>query len=213
MGRRFKALARAVAFAYRILQGAGLFLACVASLLIVVVMLREVIGRYGFNAPTGWADEVAGYLVAGLAFLGVAASVRSGQMLSVTLFTERIRQPWRDRAEGVAYLLSLAMGCLVLWFLADFALENFESGRATQSALLLKLWIPQAVLSAGLLLLLMELACQAFLKFFRPEAAVTVSSDQLIEDELAQVDVAGETLIQSDLPQAADPVEKAEVLR
>ena len=72
--------------------------------LIVLMMVYEVVARYGFNAPTFWAHEIAGLLGA-TAFLlaGAYCMVEDGHM-RITAFVDGMRIGWRRAFRIVGYL-------------------------------------------------------------------------------------------------------------
>ncbi|MBU4576823.1 MAG: TRAP transporter small permease subunit, partial [Proteobacteria bacterium] len=46
--------------------------ACWLTLMMMALLLREVIGRYLLNSPSGWVNEVNQYLLCALSMLGGA---------------------------------------------------------------------------------------------------------------------------------------------
>lgn len=130
-------------------------------LMLLAVMLREIVGRYVFNNPSGWAEEIAGYLVAGVTFLGAAYSLRSGNMISVTLLMDRLPHRVRGWFVGIGYLFSFLVLLLVLYYTSSWVLDNYLTDRRSNTGLRTRLWIPQAVMLLGLLGLEIELLRQA----------------------------------------------------
>ena len=81
---------------------------------IVAMMVYEVVARYGFNAPTIWAHELAG-LLAALAFIfGGAYCMAEDSHMRITAFVEsrgvgikRVSR-WLSLVAGTIYLAGLA---------------------------------------------------------------------------------------------------------
>ena len=68
---------------------------CVLVAVIVVVVVREVVLRYGFNAPSTWALDVARYLLLFTFFLALAPALESGHHVHVDLFDPLVPPAWR----------------------------------------------------------------------------------------------------------------------
>lgn len=81
---------------------------------IVAMMVYEVIARYGFNAPTIWAHELAGLLAAVAFIAGGAYCMADDSHMRITAFIET-RGPGFKR---VSHYLSLLAGGIYLAGLA-----------------------------------------------------------------------------------------------
>lgn len=153
--------------ASRILRGAVrahdmLFHALTAvSVVMVVVLLlvtlREVVGRFLFNDPSGWVNEVSGYLVAGITFLGAGYALRSGQMIAVTLMVDRVPQRVRRWLTGLGLLFSFLVLLVAVYYAFDWVIGNYQADRRSNTRLRTRVWIPQAVMLIGLVGLQIEL--------------------------------------------------------
>lgn len=89
-------------------------------LAIALLMTWEVVARYGFDAPTYWAHEIAGVLAA-LAFVfGGAACMAERSHMRIGLVADRLGPRARRAldllglAAGIVYLAGLAYGSLVM---------------------------------------------------------------------------------------------------
>ena len=97
---------------------------------IVAMMVYEVAARYGFNAPTFWAHEIAGILAAvAFVFGGVYCMVERSHM-RIGLLVDTARPSWRRLAEalsllcGAVYLGGLA---LAMWSISQKSLFRFST--------------------------------------------------------------------------------------
>lgn len=99
--------------------------ACFAA--IVLLMVYEVVARYGFNAPTIWAHE-ASVALASFAFIfGGAYCMAEGTHMRVTVLVEQNPtlerlSHWLSVAAGTVYLSGLAYAS---WRMADRAIFRF----------------------------------------------------------------------------------------
>ena len=79
---------------------------------IVLMMVYEVVARYGFGAPTFWAHEIAGLLGAVAFIMGGAYCMIDGSHMRVTALSERM-PPFVRRLADI-----LALGCGALYLAA-----------------------------------------------------------------------------------------------
>ncbi len=94
---------------------------------IILVMVYEVVARYGFNAPTAWAHEMS-VMLAGFAFIfGGAFCMAEGTHMRISVMVEN-----RPALERVSHWLSLTAGTIYLsglayasWRMADRAIWRF----------------------------------------------------------------------------------------
>ncbi|MEM8755864.1 MAG: TRAP transporter small permease, partial [Pseudomonadota bacterium] len=95
---------------------------------IVLMMVYEVVARYGFGAPTFWAHEIAGLLGAVAFLMGGAYCMTEGAHMRVTALTDRMP----PTARRLADILGLACGALYLgalsysgWLITQRSLFRF----------------------------------------------------------------------------------------
>lgn len=136
---------------------AGLLIAAV-----VLIILREVIARSAFNAPSVWADESMTYL-AGMAYAlggGYALLHRKHVLVDIAY------QPIVRRGGALKFFVDIAAFaifaayCLTLvWFGWDLASSSMEQGEGSGTLWNPPLWPVKLVIPvAGALLLLQGLA-------------------------------------------------------
>lgn len=124
---------------------------------IFVLMLLLSAGRApGFNIPAG--DDIISWCMAATAFLGLAHTFRSGEMIRVGLLIDRLEGRTRHAFEVV----SLCIGCGFVGFFAWHAVAmTYDSWRfhdMAQGVLAVPLWIPQLGYSGGLVILFIAFA-------------------------------------------------------
>src|SRR5215510_2074337 len=120
--------------------------------LIFVLMMVLSAGRpLGINLPAG--DDFTAWCMAAMAFLGLAHTFRSGEMIRVGLLIDRLE----GRTRHVIEIVSLCIGCGFVGFFAWHAVAmNYDSWRfhdMSQGVLAVPLWIPQLGYSGGLVIL------------------------------------------------------------
>lgn len=114
---------------YRILQRINLTLGVIAGIIVVVASIitsYDVLMRYGFDAPTTWAGELACYLMVYVVFLGLALALQNGAHVSVEMFLELAN----ERTQWVLRLLGgtivAVFGGILTWQTAVVAFDSFR---------------------------------------------------------------------------------------
>lgn len=77
---------------------------------IVVVMVAQVIARYGFNGSLIWAEELCRYLLIWMTFLLLGIGYETGEFVSLSVVPDMLTPRARD-------ILHLMMSVPLLWFL------------------------------------------------------------------------------------------------
>jgi TRAP-type C4-dicarboxylate transport system permease small subunit len=126
---------------------AGLFLIAIFLLMMAMSVGRE----FGINVKSG--DDITSWCMAAMAFLGLAHTFKSGEMIRVGLLTERLK----GRAKWLAEVFALAMAALFIgyfaWFAVDLVLTSWRLNDTSTGVLVVPLWIPQLGFTAGLAIL------------------------------------------------------------
>jgi TRAP-type C4-dicarboxylate transport system permease small subunit len=126
---------------------AGLFLVA-----IFVIMLALSAGRpLGIDVPAG--DDFASWAMAASAFLGLAHTFRSGEMIRVGLLVERIHGRPRQLIEIAALGIGTVAAIYFAWFAFDMTRTSYQFNDLAQGVIAMPLWIPQLGFSGGLIIL------------------------------------------------------------
>ncbi len=126
---------------------AGLFLIAIFLLMMSLSVGREL----GINVKSG--DDLAAWCMASMAFLGLAHTFKSGEMVRVGLLTERlpVRPKW------IAEVFALTMATLFIGFFAWQAVAmtytSWLINDTSTGVLVVPLWIPQTGFTAGIVIL------------------------------------------------------------
>lgn len=121
-------------------------------LAIFVLMMLLSAGRpLGISVPAG--DDFVAWCMAAMAFLALAHTFRSGELIRVGLVIERLS----GRARHVVELGALAIGTAFVGFFAFNAAEmtwqSWQFNDMSQGVVAVPLWIPQLGYSGGLCIL------------------------------------------------------------
>jgi TRAP-type C4-dicarboxylate transport system permease small subunit len=126
---------------------AGLFLIAIFLLMMGLSIGREV----GINIPAG--DDFASWCMAAMAFLGLAHTFRSGEMIRVGLLIDRLSGPTRRIFEIFSLVLGLAFVGFFAWHAVRLTYDSWRFNDMAQGVLAVPLWIPQLGYSTGLVIL------------------------------------------------------------
>jgi len=135
-------------------------LSAVAIAAAAVVLTWEVAGRYFFSIPSDWQDELSTFLLIGATFASAAwIQARRGHVAIDAL--SHLLSPPADRVRRImADVLSFLFVSFFAWKSAALLLEALADGQTTPSAWGPPLWIPYGCMSAGMILLAVQLLLQ-----------------------------------------------------
>jgi len=91
------------------------YLCAVLLFVIVAVVFTNVVGRYFFQAPLRWSDEVAQFLFLWLSYLGALAALMGGRHYSFPNLIDLLPARFRVAAKTVSDLIVLAMLAVLVW--------------------------------------------------------------------------------------------------
>ena len=155
-----RGLARALtAVADRLAAAAG----AVSGAAVVVMtglVTVEVLGRDLFNRSTLIADEMSGYLLVALTFLGLAPTLRGGGFIRIDTYHARLRGGGRVALDLAIHLLALGYAVLLDWYLWALTLDAWRLGTTSIQVSRTPLWIPQGCMALGGALLVVDLAAR-----------------------------------------------------
>jgi TRAP-type C4-dicarboxylate transport system permease small subunit len=135
---------------------AGLFLIAIFVLMMGLSIGREV----GFNIPAG--DDFASWCMAALAFLALAHTFKSGEMIRVSLVLDRLHGGIRRIVEVVCLLIGSAFVGFFAWHAARMTYDSWRFNDMAQGVLAVPLWIPQLGYSTGLAVLFIAFLDELF---------------------------------------------------
>lgn len=142
------------------LSEAGGYAAGAVSVLLTALIAVSVISRRVFNAPLLITEEISGYMMVALVFLGLAYTMKTESHIRADILLSHV--PLRARAvlEIIATLIALGFAALLAagtWRLvAEFYTQRTLSFRYLETPL----WIPGSLLVIGAALLGLQLVAQ-----------------------------------------------------
>jgi TRAP-type C4-dicarboxylate transport system permease small subunit len=146
---------------------------------VVVRALSNVIPWVPADIPVAW--EYSSYLMAATFTFGAAMTLRAGGHIRVTLVLARVSPAVRRRMEVVLAVLGAAFCGFLAWSMAYFTWRSFASGQTSVSSGTL-VWIPQALVTFGVILL----AVQFIARFFQAAFGLPLEDLSMRAGEVAE---------------------------
>ena len=125
----------------------GLFLIAIFVLMLLLSGGRPV----GLNIPAG--DDLVSWCMAATAFLGLAHTFRSGEMIRVGLLIDRLQGRIRHAVELAAIFVGAGFVGFFAWHAVRMTYDSWRFNDMAQGVLAVPLWIPQLGYSLGLVIL------------------------------------------------------------
>ena len=131
---------------------AGAFLVAIG-----VMSLIPVVGRLlGYAAHS--FDEFAGYCMAASSFLGLAWTLRCNEQIRMTLVLAMTKGGLRKGLEILCLATATFLSGFFAWATVQMAWLSYTLNDVSQGLVPVKLWIPQAGMALGLVILVIAFA-------------------------------------------------------
>jgi TRAP-type C4-dicarboxylate transport system permease small subunit len=139
----------------RVLDGLYLLAGYAAGAFLVIIFLLMMglsIGReIGVNIPAG--DDFASWCMAAMAFLGLAHTFKSGDMIRVGLLIDRFHGRARWCAEVFSLVLGLGFVGFFAWHATVMTWQSHQFNDIANGVVAMPMWIPQLGYCSGLIIL------------------------------------------------------------
>ena len=122
-------------------------------------ILYEMILRTFFDRSTFFTEEIVGYMVAGMTFLGLGAAFRDGVIIRVGVLQALTQDKPKAalRVELVCCACALAITGTACWAFGRSVVDKYAFGYTSGTIADVPIWIPQSILLAGLGVFLLQL--------------------------------------------------------
>jgi len=143
----------------RLSYGTG-WLAALVLLAIMTLSMVEVVSRYVLQNPLILSDELGGYAMVAVSFLGLAYCARDRSHIRITFVVERLEPALSGWIRLATLLLGLAFVCVIAWVCWDFIGDSFKRDMRSNSLLRTPLKWPQMAMPIGFTLFALVLLGQ-----------------------------------------------------
>ena len=163
--------------------GAG-WLAGFFLVMIFVIMLSLSAGRpLGIDVPAG--DDFASWCMAATAFLALAHTFRSAELIRMGLLIDRFSGTLRKVIEIACTAIGAVAVIYFAWYAIDMTWVSWKFNDVSMGVIAVPLWIPQIGMSAGLAILAIAFADELLHLLFggapRYEKPKAQTTDEIIE--------------------------------
>jgi TRAP-type C4-dicarboxylate transport system permease small subunit len=110
------ALRSGILAADRIATGLATVLACAALVIAVAAGFWQVVARFATETPSIWSEALVRTALIWMAFLGLAAALRTGALVSIDVAHRHTRGALRRALEAAALACNLSLMGVLLWF-------------------------------------------------------------------------------------------------
>lgn len=139
----------------RLIDWVVLACAWIAALLTLYIMFTisaDVVGRYFFQHPIGWAIEFAEHALMAIPFLSMAWLVRQRGHVSIEIVVEALPKRLRGQLDAVISLLAAGTCSVAGWYAAKTAISQYERGVTTIGIYSFERYLLIALVAFGLML-------------------------------------------------------------
>lgn len=120
---------------------------------LIVTVFYQVLGRYLFNAPPSWSEELARFLQVWIALLASALCIQQGMHLGVDYLAHALPARWRARLEILVHVL--VSGFLVLLLAQGTKILDVAAVQSSP-AMGINMWYAYLAVPVGAALMLLE---------------------------------------------------------
>ncbi|MFH1058386.1 MAG: TRAP transporter small permease [Pseudomonadota bacterium] len=125
-------------------------------IIMVIILMREVIGRYFFGAPTNWANEFNENLLCWLTMLGGAYCVSTDSHIRVDIVWWSMTMHRRAAVELITAAVPLGFMGVVIWLGSLETWEALLQDKRSMSVLALPQWPSLLAVTLGTVLMLIQ---------------------------------------------------------
>ena len=152
-------------FLDRLFEGAG-YLAGVFMIGTLLAVLSSIFSRIFPVMELHGADAYAGYCMAASAFLALAATLRRGEHIRVTLIINRFSPNIYRWMNVFCHLVGLVISSALAWYSICLVVQSYTFNDISTGLDATPLWIPQIGMAAGTTIFALSLAFDLYLLVF-----------------------------------------------
>lgn len=126
-------------------RAGGALIAVTALIIAGDVVSRNIFGTVAFNA-----FELSTYLFAAAVALGLASTALNGAHIRIDIVLQKLPPAPKRLLNCLAYVSLAVLAVCMVWFAVELVLESHARGVRSNSAMAVKLYVPQAFWALGL---------------------------------------------------------------
>jgi len=127
------------------------------TIVMMVAVMREVVGRYFFHVPSDWSLELCGYLLVGLAYLGASYTEVVEGHIRIDFLYERFKGQTKTVMDIIIPCIGLCWSAMVVWQGGRVAFHSLKMSACSADAMMWPLFPSQILIPVGAALLALVL--------------------------------------------------------
>lgn len=140
------------------IEAAGLFIACLMILAMMVLIAADAISRYLFTVPlTFTMDLVTMYMLPGAIFLAMSFAMRVGAHVNVDLVLHQMWPRLLRMVTGLTLMVAIVVIALTVWATGHKAFDAWDRASVVTGLHSWIIWPSEALVPAGLSLMLLRM--------------------------------------------------------
>lgn len=142
----------------RRLEQAGMAVAVVCVVAIMLVVSADALGRYLFKSPLPVTFElVTFYLLVASIYMAIAATYRHGDHININLIQNKLPKAVRNASEVVFCVLTVIVFALIAWGALQHSIEAWRRKEFIPGYIIWPVWLSYAPIPIGAALLMLRL--------------------------------------------------------
>ena len=133
--------------------GAGLVL-----MAMIIHVLAEIVLRSFFMSTTYVLEEMIGYGIAAMSFLGLGYALNEGALIRMNLLLLKLGNTQTRRVvEIICVGAALTFTCIASWYFYVNAVRDFMRGYVSETFSETPLWLPPSIMLVGMIVFVLQL--------------------------------------------------------
>ncbi len=118
--------------------------------LIMMIVVCDVIIRYGFNAPFSWSyDLISMYLMVGLFYLSLSPALAKNYHVCIDLLHKYMSPAMLHATEMISYLLGSVVFAVILFVTAISTYESYQAKEVLTGVIVWPIWLSKIAVPIG----------------------------------------------------------------
>lgn len=155
-----------------------LYIACLAMMLLTLLVTVNVVSRYLFNAPFIFADEISTYLFLAIIFFGLEYAWIKREHIRIEFIIRHLPAQIESYLGGFLHILWLGFCALLLAGTVNMVISSYQRNVHAYTALGTALYIPALIMPIGMAIFVIRLLVDT-IQYLR-KMANTKATDQTV---------------------------------
>lgn len=143
------------------LNRCGAAIGVVSIFAMMVLITIELVSRKVFHFSTLISDEISGYLLVLVTYMGLSYTMKEGGHIQVTIITDHLPPRILRPLKVGWYLLGMGYSSLLAYRTWCMTYQSYSNGTNASTILGTPLFLPQAFMALGLSLLTIQMVMEA----------------------------------------------------